>query len=79
MSPLANTAAALTSAFEKTPTRLTRCAHSSYAGLIKLIPTGYTGGWSGGAKVLGKLSVPGRPTSLDDSRARAYCACSRCG
>ena len=36
-------------------------------------------GWSGGAKVLGKLSVPGRPTSLDDSRARAYCTCSRCG
>ena len=35
-------------------------------------------GWSGGAKVLGKLSVPGRPTSLDNSRARAYCACSRC-
>ena len=28
--------------------------------------------WSGGAKVLGKLSVPGRPTSLDDSRARTY-------
>ena len=37
------------------------------------------GGWSGGVKVLGKLSVLGRPTSLDDSRARAYCACSRCG
>ena len=36
-------------------------------------------GWSGGAKVLGKLSVPGRPTCLDDGRARAYCACSRCG
>ena len=36
-------------------------------------------GWSGGAKVLGKLSVPGRPTYLDNSRARAYCACSRCG
>ena len=35
------------------------------------------GGRSGGAKVLGKFSVPGRPTSLDDSRARAYCACSR--
>ena len=35
--------------------------------------------WSSGAKVLGKLSVPGRPTSLDDSRTRAYCACSRCG
>ena len=29
--------------------------------------------------VLGKLPVPGRPTYLDDSRARAYCACSRCG
>ena len=29
--------------------------------------------------MLSKLSVPGRPTSLDDSRARAYCACSRCG
>ena len=29
--------------------------------------------------MLGKLSVPGRPTSLDGSRARAYCACSRCG
>ena len=26
-----------------------------------------TGGWSGGAKVLGKLSVPGRPTCLDCS------------
>ena len=36
-------------------------------------------GWSGGAKVLGKLSVPGRPTYLDYGRARAYCACSRCG
>ena len=31
-------------------------------------------GWSAGAKVLGKLSVLGRHTSLDDSRARAYCA-----
>ena len=29
--------------------------------------------------VLGKLLVPGRPTSLDRSRARAYCACSRYG
>ena len=36
-------------------------------------------GWSGGAMVLGKLPVPGRPTNLDDSRAKAYCACSRCG
>ena len=37
------------------------------------------GGWLGGAKVLGKLPVPGRPTYLDNSRARAYCACGRCG
>ena len=29
--------------------------------------------------VLGKLSVPGRSTNLDYSRAGAYCACSRCG
>ena len=36
-------------------------------------------GWSGGAMVLGKLPVPGRPTDLDYSRARAYCACGRCG
>ena len=36
-------------------------------------------GWSGGAMVLGKLPVPGRPTSLENSRARAYCACSWCG
>ena len=35
--------------------------------------------WSGGAKVLGKLPVPERPTNLGYSRARAYCACSRCG
>ena len=28
--------------------------------------------------VLGKVPVPGRPTSLDCSRARAHCACSRC-
>ena len=29
--------------------------------------------------VLGKLPVTGRPTNLDYNRARAYCACSRCG
>ena len=29
--------------------------------------------------MLGKLPVPGRPTNLDYSRARAYCACCRCG
>ena len=31
-------------------------------------------GWSGGAKVLGKLPVPGRPTNLDNSGARVNCA-----
>ena len=36
-------------------------------------------GWSGGAMVLGKLPVPGCPTNLNYSRARAYCTCSRCG
>ena len=29
--------------------------------------------------VLGKYPLPGRPTNLDYSRARAYCACSQCG
>ena len=28
---------------------------------------------------LGELPLPGRPTHLDKSRARAYCACNRCG
>ena len=28
--------------------------------------------------VLGKLPVPERSTNLDNSRARAYCTCSRC-
>ena len=36
-------------------------------------------GWSGGTMVMGKLSVPGRRTNLDNSRTRAYCACSKCG
>ena len=36
-------------------------------------------GWSGGATVLAKLPVLGRPTNLDCSRARAYCACNGCG
>ena len=29
--------------------------------------------------VLDKLPVQGRPTNLDNSGARAYCACGRCG
>ena len=29
--------------------------------------------------VLGKLPGLGRPTNLEYSTARAYCACSRCG
>ena len=52
--------------------------------MVKVLMHGATiyykiGGWSGGAKVLGKLPVPGRPTNLAYSRARAYCAFSRCG
>ena len=35
------------------------------------ICTQYGLGWSGGAMVLGKVSVPGHPTTLDSSRARA--------
>ena len=51
-------------------------AFSSY---LKLLFQNISLGWSGGAMVLGKLPVPGRPTILNDSRARTYCACSRCG
>ena len=29
--------------------------------------------------VLGELPVPGLPTNLDNSKASACCACSRCG
>ena len=36
-------------------------------------------GWSGGAMVLDKLPVPGRPTCFEYSRARTYCAWSRSG
>ena len=43
--------------------------------LKRLIPGIGTGGWV----VLSKLPVPGRPSNLADSRARAYCACSGCG
>ena len=43
------------------------------------IPTYLPGGGGGGAKVLGTLSVPGRPTNLDNSRAWTHCACSMCG
>ena len=39
----------------------------------------YFCGRSGGVIVLGKLPAPGRPTNSDYSRARAYCAYSRCG
>ena len=46
---------------------------------ILILSSLVSGCWSGGAKVLGKLLVPGRPTNLDNSRARAYCACSSCG
>ena len=35
--------------------------------------------WSGGAKVLSKLSVPGRLTNMDNNRAWTNCAYSMCG
>ena len=35
--------------------------------------------WSSGAMALGKLPLSGRPTHSDYSKARAYCAYSRCG
>ena len=41
--------------------------------------TCFSKGRSSGAMVLGKLLVAGRPANLDNSRARAYCACSNCG
>ena len=47
--------------------------------VVKYIDLAKLSGWSDGVKVLGKFSVPGRPTNLDYSRARTYCACSRCG
>ena len=34
--------------------------------------------WSGGGMLLDKLSVPGNPTDLDNSRVRAYWARFRC-
>ena len=42
-------------------------------------PTYLPGGCLGGAKVLGKFSVPGRSTNFDNSRERTNSACSRCG
>ena len=35
--------------------------------------------WSVSAMMLDNLPVSGRPTNLENSRARAYCACSKCG
>ena len=35
------------------------------------------GGGGGGSQV--PVLVPGHPTNLDNSRARACCSCSRCG
>ena len=46
--------------------------------IVTLLFTEQDWGWLGGAMVLGKLPVLGRPSNLADSRAKAYCACSRC-
>ena len=79
----------------KTPLRLLHDRSVLYRSLIRLQQvlmesishpaiqytyfTEFSQGWSGGAMVLCKLPVPGRPSSMDYGRARAYCACSRCG
>ena len=55
----------------------TLCIRSK--GLLHVWSYDFYEGWSGGAKVLGKLPVPGRPTNMDYSRARAFCTCSGCG
>ena len=57
---------------------MTQQAHNSI-GLYSTLLCMFLRGRSDGAIVLSKLSVPGRPTNLDNIRARAYCACSRCG
>ena len=54
------------------------CANRSVISYVKSLSQTCCGVWSGGAMVLGKLPVPGRPTSLNDCRARAYCVCNRC-
>ena len=46
---------------------------------VHMCPLQHRCGCLAGAMVLGKLPVPGRPSNLADSRARAYCACSGCG
>ena len=71
----------------------TFCINPLYTGLLLYVGGVHLllGGCLGGAKVLSKLSesdsegflptlsVPGRPTNLDICKARAYCACGRCG
>ena len=56
-----------------------KVSHSVVAVGIVAGGGGGGGGGEGGAMVLGKLSVPRRPTNLDNSRTRAYCACSSAG
>ena len=70
-----------TIAFDETSSYWSAPKSSKFLGfsLVATRLSDYHWGWSGGAMVLGKLPVLGRPTNLDESRARAYCACSRCG
>ena len=42
------------------------------------VTTGHSWRWLSGAVVLGKFSVLGIPTNLDNSRPRAYCTGSKC-
>ena len=47
--------------------------------MVRYFDQSMSRGGRAGAMMLSKLQVSGRPTKLDNSRARAYCACSRCG
>ena len=49
-----------------------------WVGYLYADQTATNEGWSGVAMVLAKFPMPERPTNLDYSRARAYCAYSRC-
>ena len=48
--------------FKQPPPAPTASAISPCPTIIQIVGRPGTGGWSGGAMVLGKLPVPGRPT-----------------
>ena len=54
------------------PYHVSKCAFATWGG------GGGDGGGGGACAMVGKLSVPGHPAYLDNSRARDYCSSSRC-